>query len=269
MKLQDTQQREFVIKLNPDYCGRCTICSSVCPFETISKDPKTNEIILDIEKCQVCGVCYSSCPAGAIESVHYDFGSFVRYLESSMKRQKSKVLVVTCRGSTPGIDEIQNAVGVSDFILLCLPCVGRIPGEFYLKAISIGIERIVVISCKEDYCPFEGGSRINLRRVYMLQSLLRVLGYGPETLTLLKAEGSIAYVDPEGCIGCRLCEIICPYDSIETEKYGEKNVAKVKAQLCRGCGICMASCPERAISMTYYTDERLTTQIKSAVKAMV
>ena len=54
------------VEINDEYCSRCTICSSLCPYEALRKDPETNKIFLEIEKCQVCGICYSTCPAKAI-----------------------------------------------------------------------------------------------------------------------------------------------------------------------------------------------------------
>ena len=70
------------LKLNEEYCGSCSICSSLCPFEAIKKDPETGKTILEIEKCQVCGMCYSTCPAKAISTIYYDIDSLTGYLES-------------------------------------------------------------------------------------------------------------------------------------------------------------------------------------------
>jgi len=63
-------EQEAAVKLDEEHCGKCSICSSLCPFEAIRKEPETGKIILDIEKCQVCGLCYSTCPAQAISSVY-------------------------------------------------------------------------------------------------------------------------------------------------------------------------------------------------------
>ncbi|MCK4262942.1 MAG: 4Fe-4S binding protein, partial [Dehalococcoidia bacterium] len=66
-----SRQQRVAIQINEDYCGRCSICSSVCPFEAITRDAETGKMLLDIEKCQTCGICYSSCPAGAIDAIQY------------------------------------------------------------------------------------------------------------------------------------------------------------------------------------------------------
>ena len=131
---------EFVVKIKTDYCSRCSICSSVCPFEALSLDPEAKEVKLDIEKCQVCGICYSACPAGAIESVYYDLEVLVRYLIARMQVCESRVLVVTCRGSVPDPKDIKDIAEVDSFIPLCLPCVGRVGHAIQLPVQSFEIE---------------------------------------------------------------------------------------------------------------------------------
>jgi Na+-translocating ferredoxin:NAD+ oxidoreductase RNF subunit RnfB len=46
-----------------------------------------------------------------------------------------------------------------------------------------------------------------------------------------------------GCIGCKLCERSCPYDSI----IFENNLARINYTTCRSCGVCAAKCPTKSI----------------------
>ena len=72
--------QEVAVKLNEEQCSNCSICSSLCPFEALKRDPQTGKTVLEIEKCQVCGICYSTCPASAISTIYYEIDSLIRYL---------------------------------------------------------------------------------------------------------------------------------------------------------------------------------------------
>jgi carbon-monoxide dehydrogenase iron sulfur subunit len=52
----------------PVYCFQCENCipMSVCPVEAISRDPKTQIIKIDYNKCFHCRTCVKVCPFGAI-----------------------------------------------------------------------------------------------------------------------------------------------------------------------------------------------------------
>ncbi len=53
-----------------------------------------------------------------------------------------------------------------------------------------------------------------------------------------------AIVNPEMCIGCGICQEICPTGSITVD-----GVAMIDQSHCIGCGHCVSECPKGAISL--------------------
>ena len=77
----------------------------------------------------------------------------------------------------------------------------------------------------------------------------------------IKVEGAIATVDPEKCIGCGSCEMICPFNAIQIERMELGLKATIFSAVCKGCGVCGASCPLNAISMKHFMDLQIYEQI--------
>jgi heterodisulfide reductase subunit A len=75
----------------------------------------------------------------------------------------------------------------------------------------------------------------------------------------VKTEAITAVVDESQCIGCGLCEEICPYGAPKIED----GKSKIREILCRGCGSCAAECPKRAITMHHYGDHQILAQVRA------
>jgi len=249
------------VRMDVDYCGRCTVCSSICPFDAITASAETSEVKLDIEKCQVCGVCSSACPASAIETIYYKDGPLLGYVEERMRKEGSDKLVLTCRGSGPSQKSIANALqktGLGDFVPVILPCVGRVPPELLLKTLGIGVKNIIVMPCEDEHCRFKNGSMIGTRRLILVRATLNQLGFSPDTVTLLK-HSIKAHIDSSRCIGCGNCSYTCPYDAINM---GTPKVAELNLEACSGCGACAAVCPSLAIGLDGFEHDSISQTIR-------
>ncbi len=77
------------------------------------------------------------------------------------------------------------------------------------------------------------------------------------------AEPIVSSCDIEQCIGCGICEYLCPYSAIRLKKIGKLKKAEVVTAACKGCGVCASYCPSRAITMGRFTDDQITAQIKA------
>jgi heterodisulfide reductase subunit A len=87
----------------------------------------------------------------------------------------------------------------------------------------------------------------------------------------LETIGNVSVVDPELCIGCGRCTLVCPYKApelkevtVETEEivYITKK-SEINPAVCKGCGSCAAECPTGAITARHFT----TPQIMAVIKA--
>jgi coenzyme F420-reducing hydrogenase delta subunit/NAD-dependent dihydropyrimidine dehydrogenase PreA subunit len=256
------------ININQDYCSKCSICHSICPFEAIKRDSETGKVEIDLQKCQVCGICYSACPSSAIEIVYYDDDSLLKYVNSMQEKCKSDTLVLMCRGNSPATCEIEEilkdqGLNISNYIPLRLPCSGRIPIEFILQALKSGIKNIVSIQCEDEFCRYKKGTKINARRLMLGKALLEQLGFSKDALRVLKYSRKAVY-ETEKCVGCDKCVFICPYGAIEAEEFA---TPKINYDLCVGCGACALVCPHLAIEIKGFAfDDVLKRYGESAAK---
>jgi heterodisulfide reductase subunit A len=81
----------------------------------------------------------------------------------------------------------------------------------------------------------------------------------------VRAEPIIANVNEELCIGCALCESLCPFKAIQTEMTEAGRKARVITASCKGCGACGAACPQHAISMQHFTNAQIEAQIDALI----
>ncbi len=250
------------IEIADDFCSRCGVCVAVCPFEAISKDEEQNKIILDVEKCRVCGLCVSACPMSAIDLVYYDVDSLTKKVQDEMKQKGANTLVLSCRGSNPVTIDIKENFkdeNVENFVSLRLPCVGRVPPEFYMNNLAAGTEKILVLQCEEDFCRFKKGSKVGLNRFELLKETVDVLGYNPDNL-IVKKNSLKAVYDTEKCVGCGKCVFICPYDAIV---WKDVSTPEIQEDKCMGCGACALVCPHQAIELRGYEFEPVSDIIKN------
>ncbi len=76
----------------------------------------------------------------------------------------------------------------------------------------------------------------------------------------IEVEPLSAYVLPELCDGCRICENVCELGRIKVNN-GKASVDEIA---CKGCGACSAACPNGAIQIRNYTDDVIMAQIAEA-----
>jgi len=81
----------------------------------------------------------------------------------------------------------------------------------------------------------------------------------------VESEAITAWVDPNLCISCGMCQHICPYGAIGIQVEEGKIVSEVNQLLCKGCGTCSVVCPAEAITMRHYGNAAVFDMIQEAV----
>jgi len=75
----------------------------------------------------------------------------------------------------------------------------------------------------------------------------------------VEVEPLVAFVNEGVCVGCGICEAICPFDALSLEA----GVMRVNEVVCKGCGSCGSACPSGAITMRHFKDEQIYAQIEA------
>jgi heterodisulfide reductase subunit A2 len=68
-------------------------------------------------------------------------------------------------------------------------------------------------------------------------------------------------IDPDKCIDCRFCELVCPHGAISLSDDGNVTVDQF---FCQGCGLCQAVCPTHAASLTNFSEKQILDQVDVA-----
>jgi heterodisulfide reductase subunit A len=87
----------------------------------------------------------------------------------------------------------------------------------------------------------------------------------PLSRGMVKVEPIVSAVDQDKCIGCGICESLCPFKAIEVRATKDGDRAQTIIASCKGCGVCSSHCPKRAITMQNFTDEQIEAQIAALV----
>jgi heterodisulfide reductase subunit A len=76
----------------------------------------------------------------------------------------------------------------------------------------------------------------------------------------LMTPAEVAWSDPAVCIGCGVCENVCPQSAVHLVEDGATH-AVVELESCRGCGICVAECPSGAMTLGGFSDAEILAEV--------
>jgi heterodisulfide reductase subunit A len=88
----------------------------------------------------------------------------------------------------------------------------------------------------------------------------------------LTREPIVAEVNNNTCVGCFMCQQVCPYLAIETEDIKARDgkvlrtVAHVNASLCQGCGTCVALCRSKSLDIKGFSNKQMYAEVMALLK---
>ncbi|MBU2550539.1 MAG: hydrogenase iron-sulfur subunit [Proteobacteria bacterium] len=252
-------------------------CSSICCMNTIK------DVLLIKEHWPETEV-----------SVHYiDIRAYGKGFEELFRRARMEG-VLFIRG-LPG--EI-----IEDYKTRNLTLIGEdtLQGEIYKKEVdmvilSVGLEprqdseaiqRLLNLSCAADGFFLEAHPKLRPVDTPVYGVFLAGCAEGPKDIkesvtqasaaasraNILMSAGEVtveaitASVNPDRCMGCGLCEPVCPFKSIRLEGEGKERKAFIIEASCQGCGTCAAECQFGAIDMKHFNDQQILAQIDAATE---
>jgi ferrous iron transport protein B len=85
-------------------------------------------------------------------------------------------------------------------------------------------------------------------------------------LLYLPCLATIAAIDPDICVGCRMCIGLCPYGAIRFN--ARKQVSEINPAQCKGCGSCSAFCPSGAAGSRHFRSRQVFAEIDGIFDAI-
>ena len=177
-----------------DLCSGCGVCASTCRQGAISfkeTGPTKRVAMVDRSECRACGACVAACPSGAMnlegfsnEEVVAEIDAFSEGLLES-KKPFPAVLVFACHWcSYPAADlaGLKRLQVDAHFRLVRTPCSARVDPEWVLRALSRGVDGVLVLGGKEGSCHYQGGNVRTRNRMALLSRVLDQLGFDTDRL---------------------------------------------------------------------------------------
>ena len=174
-------------RVDPDFCKRCGLCLTVCPYGAIVGEKKDVPKVIEAA-CAGCGACGATCKFGAITMRHFTDDQYMGQIRAVLsENQAEKVFVFACNwcsyagADTAGIGRMQYPA--SNRVVRSM-CSARISEEMVIEAFRCGAPVVLVSGCHYADCHYINANRQTVKRVDKLWNYLEKRGIRPERLQL-------------------------------------------------------------------------------------
>ena len=70
---------------------------------------------------------------------------------------------------------------------------------------------------------------------------------------------TVSWINPDICVGCKICIGLCAYSAIEFDE--RRKVSVINEAMCKGCGSCAGHCPSGAAQIRHFTEREVFTEL--------
>jgi heterodisulfide reductase subunit A len=205
------------------------------------------------------------------EQVNFVRGKLAKISGNSTGPEEEEKLIVTCEDTLLG-----GLVNIPvDMVILCVALqprhdaekiarilhLGRSQDGFFLERhpkldpVATMSEGIFIVGCCQG--PKDIPETVAQASAAAARALAMI------TRGKMDAGAIIASIDENLCSGCKICNLLCPYNAISFDEISK--VSRVNQVLCKGCNICGAACPSSAISTRNFSSKQIMAEIEGVL----
>lgn len=187
------------VEISADYpvvntlkCDVCKRCIEECPFKAYYFDDKGFPKP-EISKCRSCGVCMGSCPLSAISLGDLSIEQLSEMIDaldkSYLGNDEPIILSFLCKNDAYRAVDDAGIKGIKyppNLFSIMVPCSGAVNGAIVSKAISTGIDGVLVAGCPDEECHYVHGSMLAKTRLADISDKLKEMYLGPERVRFIE-----------------------------------------------------------------------------------
>lgn len=168
--------------VDEDRCIACANCEKVCEYGAIiikKSVAKVNPLL-----CKGCGTCAVECPAEAITMQTFSDESIMTQIKDAATSwsttEGSHILAFACTWSFN--EDAMVSGWPKNIKVVPVKCSGRVDPLHVLRALMLGADGVMIVTCDPENCHYVFGGSIAEKRVKEIRKWLQATGIDPERL---------------------------------------------------------------------------------------